>query len=122
MNVKGAECKGNDNRGYLYLWNKTLAMVTVSKNAFPLMLSCRKAGFKKTVRVLDGKDLPFPPDKSFQGYFRQGLGAMVQTFGGELPSVERGLLVRIPMEPEYFASGKAKGRGKSSDRENRFIA
>jgi hypothetical protein len=108
MNVKGAECKGSDNRGHLYLWNKTLAMVTVSKDAFPLMLTCRKAGFKKTVRVLDGRGLPFPPDKSFQGYFRRGLGTMVQAFGGELPSVERGFLVRIPMEPEDFASGKAK--------------
>ncbi len=108
MNVKGAECKGSDNRGHLYLWNKTPAMVTVSKDAFPLMLTCRKAGFKKTVRVLDGRGLPFPADESFQGYLRRGLSAMVQAFGGELPSVERGFLVRIPMEPEDFASGKAK--------------
>ena len=108
MNVKGAECKGSDNRGHLYLWNKTPAMVTVFKDAFPVMLTCRKAGFKKTVRVLDGRGIPSPPDKSFQGYLRRGLSAMVQAFGEEFPSVERGFLVQLPHGTRRFRFRESK--------------
>lgn len=103
MNAKGADCKGVDNKGREYYWRNTPSATSVQKGDAPLVLTCEKPGFKKTVYTVD---------ESFQAatlgniILGGGVGIFVDIVSGaaqQYPSV-----VNFPMEPDESAPQEAK--------------
>lgn len=53
LNAPGAQCQGVDSRGRTYVWGNTPSTTTVHKGDGPVILTCEKDGFKKTVKEFD---------------------------------------------------------------------
>lgn len=53
FNAHGANCKGVDNKGREYYWPDTPSSTTVQKGDAPMVITCTKPGFKKTVHSVD---------------------------------------------------------------------
>ncbi len=68
VNANGATCRGVDQVGQKYVWEKTPSSTEVIKGDGPLILTCEREGFKKTVynvkerfAAANAASLIFPP-------------------------------------------------------------
>lgn len=109
FNAPGATCKGTDSKGREYYWVNTPASATVQKGDAPLVITCEKPGFKKTVHTLDES----VNSATFGNIIAGGVvGVLVDATSGaaqEYPS-----MARFPLEPDDNASEQVKEEYKKA--------
>ena len=103
MNVSGASCKGVDNNGREYYWLNTPSATSVQKGDAPLVITCEKPGFKKTVYTVDETVHGATFANIILG---GGVGIFVDIASGAAQKYPG--TVRFPMEPDDAASQEAK--------------
>lgn len=108
MNVIGAFCRGDGRDGRVYNWRRTPDVIAVPKDAFPLIVTCEKPGFRKTVSVVEGQEYRSPPPKSFKESVRRAVNYFTNTFRKEPVESSEPLHVRVLMEPEYAPPGESR--------------
>lgn len=101
VNAGGASCRGEGRKGRIYYWRRTPDVIAVRKNAFPLVVTCEKQGFRKTVSIVDGKTGPRQPASGLKEAARKAVNFLTGTFRDErVESSDEPLHVKISMEPE----------------------
>ena len=103
FNAHGANCKGVDSKGREYYWPNTPSSTTVQKGDAPMVLTCQKPGFKKTVHIVD---------ETFAGatlgniILGGGVGILVDSVSGAAQKYPN--VVKFPMEPDESAPQEVK--------------
>ncbi len=103
FNVQGANCKGVDAKGREYYWPNTPSATTVQKGDAPMILTCEKAGFKKTVHTVHETFVGATLGNIILG---GGVGILVDSISGaaqEYPNI-----VKFPLEPKEEAPAEAR--------------
>ncbi len=103
FNAQGANCKGVDAKGREYYWPNTPSATTVQKGDAPMIITCEKAGFKKTVHTVHETFVGATLGNIILG---GGIGILVDAISGgaqEYPNV-----VKFPLIPEDDAPEEAK--------------
>lgn len=109
FNAPGATCKGIDKKGREYYWVNTPASATVQKGDAPLVITCEKTGFKKTVYTMDETINA----ATFGNIIAGGLvGVLVDATSGAAQEYQS--IARFPLEPDDNASEQIKEEYKKA--------
>ena len=102
-NAGGANCRGTDRKGREYRWVNTPDATYVRRGAAPLIISCEKTGFKKTIFTVEETITGFTVENIITG---GPLGLIVDISTGA--AAEYPVIVRFLLEPDESASDKIK--------------
>jgi len=116
LNVTGAFCRGDGRDGRTYNWRRTPDLIAVSKNAFPLIVTCEKPGFRKSISIVEGQVYRSLPPKNFKDSVRNAVNSFANTFREEPVEDDQPLHVRISMEPESSGESRPEYRIKKLPR------
>ncbi len=108
MNVVGAFCRGEGRNERVYNWRRTPEVIAVPKDAFPLIVTCEKPGFRKTVSIVEGQEHKSPPPENFKESVRSAVNSFTNTFREEPVESNEPLHVRVSMEPEPLSPGEPR--------------
>lgn len=103
FNAHGANCKGVDSKGREYYWPNTPSSTTVQKGDAPMVLTCEKPGFKKTVHTVDETLVGATFGNIILG---GGVGILVDAVSGAAQKYPN--IVKFPMEPDESAPQEVK--------------
>ena len=103
FNAHGANCKGVDSKGRVYYRPNTPSSTTVQKGDAPMVLTCEKPGFKKTVHIVDETFVGATLGNIILG---GGVGILVDAVSGAAQKYPN--IVKFPMEPDESAPRKVK--------------
>ncbi len=102
-NAAGANCRGTDRKGREYRWVNTPDATYVRRGAAPLIISCEKSGFKKTIFTVEETITGFTVGNIITG---GPLGLIIDIASGA--ASEYPVIVRFLLEPDDSASEKVK--------------
>ena len=103
FNVQGATCKGVDARGREYYWPNTPSATTVQKGDAPMIITCEKAGFKKTVHTVHETFVGATLGNIILG---GGVGILVDAVNGAAQQYPN--IVKFPLKPKSDAPAEIK--------------
>lgn len=103
FNAHGANCKGVDSKGREYYWPNTPSSTTVQKGDAPMVITCEKPGFKKTVHTVDETLVGATFGNIILG---GGVGILVDSVSGAAQKYPN--IVKFPMEPGESAPQEVK--------------